>query len=361
MITFFGQKPADHLLPTSLFQQTSYWGRVKSRLGWAPKAYDLGTNGGVGDVLVVVRNVARDSQIAYVPYGPELLPDDDRQGVFLEELSEELRERLPKTCLLIRWDLPWESPYAREPELYDEAGVWKGAPEPRVREMRMNFGTNRGRLRKALGNVLPTDTVLVSLSGSEEELLSRMKPKTRYNVRLALRNGVEVREGGPGDLPAWMELYTETAARNGFFRHGEEYFRAVFPDGSGGSGLEKIKFLVAEREGVPLAALFLAVSSTRATYLYGASSSGGRSLMAPYALQWAAIRTARAEGCDDYDLFGVSPRPDPNHPMYGLYRFKSGFGGSLFHRQGCWDYPLDSEGYAEFRARELGDAGFYCA
>jgi lipid II:glycine glycyltransferase (peptidoglycan interpeptide bridge formation enzyme) len=76
-----------------------------------------------------------------------------------------------------------------------------------------------------------------------------------------------------------------------------------------------------------------------ATYLYGASSNEDRNLMAGYALQWKAMQDARAFGCTQYDLFGIPPSPDPNHPMAGLYRFKTGFGGRIIHRPGSWDFP----------------------
>jgi lipid II:glycine glycyltransferase (peptidoglycan interpeptide bridge formation enzyme) len=220
----------------------------------------------------------------------------------------------------------------------------------------MNFGTLRHNLRKATGDILPTDTIFVDLREAEDRILERMKPKTRYNIRLAERRGVRVREGSILDLPVWMELYAETARRNGFTLHGEDYFTALFA-----SDEIPVRLLIAETGGVPAAAMFLAVSERKATYLYGASSPARRGDMAPYALQWRAMRLARELGCEEYDLFGVAPRPEPNHPLYGLLRFKTGFGGSLFHRQGCWDYPLDKDRYESYRARELTEAGFHTA
>jgi lipid II:glycine glycyltransferase (peptidoglycan interpeptide bridge formation enzyme) len=75
--------------------------------------------------------------------------------------------------------------------------------------------------------------------------------------------------------------------------------------------------------------------------------------MALYALQWEAICRAKSYGCTEYDMFGVAPYPSPSHPLYGLYRFKTGFGGSILHRMGCWDYPLNHESYDMFRAAEM--------
>ena len=77
--------------------------------------------------------------------------------------------------------------------------------------------------------------------------------------------------------------------------------------------------------------------------------------MAPYAIQWTAMQLARAKGCLRYDLGAVSPTKDPNRPFYGLYRFKTGFGGKIVHRSGCWDYPLEFGGYETFRNSETID------
>ena len=79
--------------------------------------------------------------------------------------------------------------------------------------------------------------------------------------------------------------------------------------------------------------------------------------MPTYALQWCAMQTARRAGCSEYDLFGVAPNADPSHPMHGLYRFKTGFGGQMYHQMGCWDYPLDMDGYRQFAAREMSMPG----
>src|SRR5690606_32467591 len=95
-----------------------------------------------------------------------------------------------------------------------------------------------------------------------------------------------------------------------------------------------------------LAAMFLVISAKRGTYLYGASASENRNYMATYALQWRAMEMAKERGCTEYDFFGTAPNPDPSHPMYGLYRFKKGFGGKLYHRMGCGAYALNMEKYS---------------
>lgn len=363
-------KPTEGLLPTGIVQQTAFWGRVKADLGWSTGAFDLG---GLepraelpSDVLLIGREVASGASVAYAPFGPEYLPEEGERGPFLERLSEELRDFLPKDCIFLRFDLPWESPYAQGTERYDAGGNWLGEPEPLTRELRMNFGTERHALRKAPTDLMPPDTVLIDLRAPEEAILARMKPKTRYNIGLAARKGVAVEEEGPGGLGTWYGLYEETARRDGFLRHEYAHFAAVLSEGGGGelgSGrpgpAAEARLLIARRGGKALAGMILALSGSRATYLYGASSGAGREFMASYALQWEAMRLAKAAGARDYDLFGCSPRPDPEHPLYGLWRFKTGFGGELVHRQGCWDYPFDPKAYELWRARECAAPGFH--
>ena len=77
------------------------------------------------------------------------------------------------------------------------------------------------------------------------------------------------------------------------------------------------------------------------------------------ALQWEVLKASKAAGCTQYDLLGISPVPDPSHPLFGLYKFKSGFGGDIYHSLGCWDYPLDEKQYALFRASEMNAQGYH--
>jgi hypothetical protein len=375
-------KHTRHIEPGYSLQQTAFWGLLKKHQGRRTRAFDIvaehpedallpkikrqgpampeeAPEGPGSDLLLLLRRVGTDAEIAYVPAGPELLPEEDRRGRWLEKLSERLRPHLPENCICIRYDLPWESPWAADKSRYTDDRVWLGKPRMGVREMRMNFDTRRWNLRKAPTDLLPADTVLLDLRAGREQLLKRMKPKTRYNIRLSARKGVCVRERGLADLPAWYAIYRETARRHGMTINSEDYFRAVLEVHANGSASPaRTHLLMAEIGDKPVAGIILAIAAGRATYLYGASSRRSRSSMATYALQWAAICKARDAGCRDYDLFGTAPAPDPHHPMYGLYRFKTGFGGRMLHRQGCWDYPLDHASYDLYRASEMAGPAF---
>lgn len=372
MLTDICSKSPEQLFKTSIVQQTAFWSEVKELMGVNSIALNFKINrshldndhqslGSIeSDILVVVQQVDSLYSIAYVPYGPELEPREDLQGTFLEELSECLRSHLPKNCIMIRYDLCWESYWAKDSSFYDENGLWNGPPAHTTQELRFNMNTIGWNFRKAQGNILPSNTIYLDLHKEPSAMLDAMKPKTRYNIGLSERKGVTVRSIGIEQIDVWYALYQETAARNGIYLHDIEYFRAVLmAKANSTQSPAEVLLLVAEAESTPLAALFLVMTGSRGSYLYGASSSRGRNVMATYALQWAAIRIAREKGCTEYDMFGVAPRPEPSHPLYGLYRFKTGFGGNLFHSMGCWDYPLIGDMYTYYTSLELKGQGYH--
>jgi lipid II:glycine glycyltransferase (peptidoglycan interpeptide bridge formation enzyme) len=193
--------------------------------------------------------------------------------------------------------------------------------------------------------------VLVDLGLSGAELLARMKPKWRYNIGLAGKKGVELEEAGAGGLDTFYALYRETARRDRIAIHGSEYYRGLFEEAAKQKDAV-LRLYLARHEGEAIAAVITLFRGEAGTYLYGASAGHKRNLMAPYALQWQAIRDAKAAGCRVYDLFGIAPDDNPRHPMAGLYRFKTGFGGVIIHRPGSVDYPLRPLLYGLFRSAE---------
>lgn len=365
------QKDTFDLYSTPIIQQTSFWSKVKEQQGIISSAFDFkvrnselylnvgGYSHTVADFIVFYQHLNKEDYIAYLPYGPEIEPSEELQGCFLEELSESLRSYLPKNCVAIRYDLNWKSHWSKDDD-FDENGVWKGVPEKHYQEFQLNYGTINWNLKKSNSNILPANTIVIPLSGDESDILSKMKPKTRYNIGLAQRKGVEVREAGVNELNIWYDLYCETAIRNKLHINEFSYFQSVFiPKMEHNNNDVQVKLLIAYVDKTPLSAMFLVLSSHRATYLYGASSTENRQFMSTYALQWKAIQIAKAYNCTEYDLFGVAPQPDPTHPMYGLYKFKRGFGGEIYHQMGCWDYPLDTKKYALLQAHEMSLQGYY--
>jgi len=277
---------------------------------------------------VLTRRIARLFRIAYVPFGPIRDPGTDR-GAFLEALARSLRPQLPRGTFLLRFDLPW--PKAGEP--------------PRA-----------AGLRKARDDIQPASTVVVDLRPTEDEILASMKPKTRYNVRLAEKRGVTVGEGSGADLERWYALYRETSARDRIAIHACPYYEGLFAVAAGraaaGCTAPAVRLLLALAGGDLLAGNIVLFWKRSAVYLTGASSGEKRNLMPTYALQWAAMRMAKAAGCETYDLYGCPPAADESHPMFGLYQFKTGFSPALTVRWGTWDAPLDGPVHAVYAAAE---------
>jgi lipid II:glycine glycyltransferase (peptidoglycan interpeptide bridge formation enzyme) len=188
-------------------------------------------------------------------------------------------------------------------------------------------------------DVQPPDTVVIDLTAREEDLLAAMHKKNRYNIRLAERKGVRVAAGSASRMHEWYELYRETAARDAITIHARQYYERLF-ELADEDEATRVRLYLAEHDGDLLAGIVVVIHGEGATYLYGASSNAKRNLMPNYALQWHAILDAKRCGCAWYDLFGIPPADEPIHPMHGLYRFKTGFGGSIVKRLGAWDVVL---------------------
>jgi lipid II:glycine glycyltransferase (peptidoglycan interpeptide bridge formation enzyme) len=201
--------------------------------------------------------------------------------------------------------------------------------------------------------IQPRRTLIVDLSGDEEAVLGRMKQKTRYNIRLALKKGVAACPSD--DLDAFYRLMQATGQRDGFSVHSLAYYRQAYelfhPQG-------ECALFIAELAGEPLGGLMAFAHGARAWYFYGASADEHRQVMPTYLLQWEAMRWARQRGCTSYDLWGV---PDASEQdleaqfstrsdgLWGVYRFKRGFGGHLQRALGPWDRVYQPLGYGIYR------------
>jgi lipid II:glycine glycyltransferase (peptidoglycan interpeptide bridge formation enzyme) len=349
------------------FLQSNFWAAFKAEQGWRPRRLVLHLEGGVASpLLVLIRSLPAGFCFAYLPHGPEFEPPVEARAAFLAELSARLKAFLPPTCLFIRYDPPWFSTEAiAEPDAAaasEADGLPAGGPQTAWSEsLRPSIGAP---LRRAAADVQPPDTVLVDLKPDEASILAAMKSKWRYNVRLAEKKGVTVEAAGGEAVPEFYELYRATSKRDRIALHPEGYYSRLFSlalerRSLGAAGTPELRLFVARHEGRALAAIVTLFRGAEAVYLYGASSDEKRNLMPAYALQWAAMRAAKAAGCGTYDLFGIPPREDPAHPMAGLYKFKTGFGGAIAHRAGSWDYPLFGVGCALFRGAERLRSWYY--
>jgi lipid II:glycine glycyltransferase (peptidoglycan interpeptide bridge formation enzyme) len=220
-----------------------------------------------------------------------------------------------------------------DPDLWLGCGAQAAPPEPAAAAA-LQVLQRRG-WRESAEQIQFKNTVVVDLAADHETLLAAMKPKTRYNIRLAERKGVQVRAGQAADLAAFYTLYQQTSQRDGFLIRPFAYYRDVW---SQFLAAGRAHVLLAEVQGVPTAGLLLFVFGRTAWYLIGASSTAGRELMPSHLLQWEAIRLARQLGCTRYDMWGAPDRLVDNDPMWGVYRFKTGFGGQTVRGLGAYDY-----------------------
>lgn len=329
-------QPLGHVL------QLSGWRRLKQQFGWRGATATHSDAAGrlqAGSQLLLKRSSGL--ALAYAPRGPVTNWHDRSQT---EPMLHELRARARELGAVV---------LKIEPELVDS---------PANRRLLESYGFVPSRQ-----TVQPPSTIVLDLDGSEDDILARMKSKWRYNIRLAERKGVRIRELERQDLPIFHALMRATGQRDGFHTHSAEYFSAAYdllvPDHA--------VYLLAEYGGEPLAAIVVAAAGATACYLWGASSDLHRNLMPNHALQWAGMRWARSRGTQRYDFWGI---PDdlgrlatamhggdgsgvpsdelpidldnlPEGELWGVYRFKQGFGGNVVRMVGAWDTALEPFGY----------------
>lgn len=337
------------LLENTHFLQSSFWAEFKSHHGWKSYRFYIeledsaNFKSGVYPVSVLVRTFKKFFSLAYVPLAPEfLLKSSD---VPFEQLNEpesinEYLEIVKKSAQLIRNLLQEKIIFLR----FDPPLAYANNENLAVKETdKAEFVKlcSMAHLKKAGSDIQPPDTVLLNLEPDEEKLLANMKPKWRYNVRLAEKKGVKIERHAADGIDVFYKLYEETSKRDGIALHAKSYYQDLFETAermkSADSTSPKITMYVASFEDEPLAAIITLFSPKEAVYLYGASSNSHRNLMPAYLLQWTAIQDAKNYGCKTYDFYGIPPTDDEHHPMYGLYRFKTGFGGAVVHRAGSVD------------------------
>ena len=175
---------------------------------------------------------------------------------------------------------------------------------------------------KAHASHQPEYTLVIDLQQSEEEILKNMKQKGRYNIRLAEKKGVKIRESK--NVDKFYNILQETTQRDNFTPHNKDFYQKMI-DTLEPEGMAKL--YIAEYDGQEIAGLIATFYGETVTYYYGASSDTYRNVMAPYLLQWHAIREAKKLGFTRYDFLGISPPNSKNHPWSGVTSFKKKFGG----------------------------------
>jgi lipid II:glycine glycyltransferase (peptidoglycan interpeptide bridge formation enzyme) len=316
--------PGPHIL------QSWAWGESKAQTGWHPHRMAWGGSerdqpAGAASLLVRRLSGRLPVAVAYAPKGP--LVDWSDRGAAEEALLRIEAEARRAGALFAKID----------PDVRSDMDA--GA-------VVVDLLRSRG-WRASAEQIQYRNTVVSDLAPTEDDLLAAMKPKWRYNIRLAERKGVTVRGGTAADLPAFYAMYTETGARDGFLVRPFAYYQAIWEPFMAG-GLAHL--LLAEVAGGPVAGILLFRFGPTAWYFYGASTAQSRDLMPNHALQWEAMRWAKGAGCTRYDWWGAPDVLDESDPMWGVYRFKQGFGGEFTPHIGAWDYPVGETRYWAYTA-----------
>jgi serine/alanine adding enzyme len=268
-------------------------------------------------MLALRRRVLGVGELWYVPKGPGVA-DVEQLGGLVEQLRSQPRVFAVKV----------------EPEIED-------TPDAAAALTRIGLTKSRRDVQ------ITRATIIVAIGAGDDELLASFKPKTRYNIRLAARRGVHV-EPVPATDANVDEMYALMAAtrdRAGFTLRPKSYFRGYWQlQEASAQG----QLFFARLDGQILAGLFATFLGSKAWYKDGGSTKAHADVMAPHLLQWEAMRWLRARGVTGYDLVAVPPRAKlrEDHPLFGLYRFKSGFSDHITEFVGTWDLVSDARRFA---------------
>ncbi len=201
-------------------------------------------------------------------------------------------------------------------------------------------------------DVQPSVTSILDLTVGKEAIAAGMKPKTRYNIRLAEKKGVTVRASAEPIIEDLERLLEQTAVRDRFSLHPLSYYAKMLEVMTGGEAVASLAF--ADYDGRPLAANVTIDFNGQRTYLHGASSNLHRNVMAPYALHQYLIDEAIDNGMTSYDFWGVAPvGASKKHSWAGITQFKLGFGGEIVTAPGTFDVPTNMIVYGLYRASKM--------
>ncbi|MBI9048597.1 MAG: peptidoglycan bridge formation glycyltransferase FemA/FemB family protein [Anaerolineaceae bacterium] len=311
--------------------QSTQWADFKGKTGWRAQFllwWDNEDNLLGGASVLIKTNVLPLLQIPlaimYVPRGPILdWQNEELVSIVLADLGEYAREN---QAVYIKID----------PEVFFNIEENQEIVTPCAGKT-VEAQLKENRWRYAREQIQFKNTFWLSLIDDEEKLLANMKQKTRYNIRLAMKKGVEIRAATEEDFHLIYQMYAETSQRDGFIIRDEDYYYSLWKK------LYQAKMaygLIALYDDVPLAGLMNFVYQKRAWYFYGMSTTKQRNLMPTYLLQWEAIKYAKSLGCEIYDMWGAPDEIDEKDSMYGVFRFKQGLGASLVRGIGAWDYVV---------------------
>ncbi len=317
-------------LPDTHILQSWAWGAFKQRTGWHATRYRWGDQAAA---QVLTRTAGRGLlRVMYVPRGPVLNWEDAALAhTVLADLQNLARRQ---RAILLKVD-PGVPLHTGTPE----------APQPHAPGHTAQAALQALGWQPATEQIQFRNTVTLDLTRPPADLLAALKQKTRYNVRLAEKKGVTVRPGTPADLDLLYGLYAETAVRDGFVIRPREYYVALWRDLMARGHAQP---LIAEVEAEPVSALVLFAFGPTVWYFYGMSRATHRDKMPNHLLQWRAIEWAQAHGYRTYDFWGAPDTFAEGDSMWGVWKFKEGFNGTVQFGLGAWDTAPNPVLYAAY-------------
>lgn len=308
---FMASCPKGHIL------QTWEWGELKAKTGWKPIRLVAERAGQiVGAISILKRKVPMGNwSIFYAPRGPVLdIEDQDVWNSLLQGVKNQAKKH---NAIFLKID----------PDVKDDNTQW----QQRISESGFK-AVDKG---PGFEGVQPRFVFRLDITPDEETLLANCHQKTRYNIRLAEKRGVEIVENAPREqLETFYRILSETATRDKFlirpFSYYEAFYDILVPQGLG-------EMFLATYKGEVIAGTLAFKLGDKAWYIYGASSNAHRNVMPNYLIQWKMICWAKQHGCTMYDFRGVPGDVSESHPLYGLVKFKRGFNGEYTKFIGEYD------------------------
>ena len=330
-------------LPYAHVLQTWEWGEFKRATGgWQPQRLAFERDGQVVAQASVATKTLGALKVMVASKGPAL---DYADSELVDAILAELERRA--TGFGVVW-------LKFDPDVIAATGL-PGSEDDRPDksgQALMTLLRARG-WRFSDSQVQFRNTLCIDLRRSEAELLAAMSGNTRRKVRIAARKEVTIRPATAGDLPLLYQLYQVTSRRDGFLIRPFAYYQRAW-QAFMEAGLAHA--LIAEYQGVAIAQVILFHFGSKCWYFYGASADEERARMPNYALQWEAMKWAKAQGYTTYDMWGAPDNFDESDSLWGVYQFKRGFRGVLTRHIGAWDFvssPLLYYTYQQLAPRLL--------
>ncbi len=338
------------------FLQTPAWATVKNEwrgesIGW------FDGDALVGAALVLYRKLPKlQRYLAYLPEGPEIDWHGDL-GVWLTPMAAHLKNqgafgiRMGPPVVMRRWHSATIKAAIADPVLTTLSQVPADASDDSALALRQSLTGLGWKELDASGGFTagqPKFNFQIPLADrTEDDVLAGMNQLWRRNIKKATKLGVEVTTGTRDDLPAFHEIYAETAQRDHFTPRPLSYFERMW-DALTAEEPDRLVLYLARHEGELVAATTMVRVGEHAWYSYGASTTAKRDVRGSNAIQWQMIRDAIAAGAAVYDMRGITETIDPDDSHAGLIQFKVGTGGEAVEYLGEWDLPLNRALYLGF-------------